>query len=47
MGKDLYKMFKWVNQNNTIFLENIEEYRMEHPDYLTFKKWIEINFKNK
>lgn len=47
MGGDLYKMFKWVNKNNTIFLENIEQYRTEHPDYLNFEKWIEVNFKNK
>lgn len=47
MGKDLYKMFKWVNKNNTIFLENIEQYRREHPDYLKFEKWIEINFQKK
>jgi uncharacterized protein YbjT (DUF2867 family) len=47
MGKDLYKMFKWVNHNNTIFLENIEQYRTDYPDYLKFEKWIEANFKNK
>ena len=46
MGKDLYKMFKWINQNDTFFMENIEKYRTEHPDYLKFEKWIEVNFKN-
>lgn len=45
MGKDLYKMFKWINENGGVFIKDIGAFQKEFPDYLTLKEWIKINFK--
>lgn len=44
MGKDLYKMFKWVNEKSVFYKEDVEITRKELPDYLPLKNWIEMNF---
>jgi len=45
MGKDLYKMFKWINENGGVFMKDIGAFQKEFPDYLTLKEWIKMNFK--
>ena len=45
MGKDLYKMFKWINENGGVFIKDIGAFQKEFPDYLTLEEWIKINFK--
>ncbi len=44
MGKDLYKMFKWVNENNAIFMKDLETFKQENPNLTSFKEWIKVNF---
>lgn len=46
MGKDLYKMFKWINKNDAIFLKDIELFKKENPNLLSLNQWIKLNFKN-
>lgn len=45
MGKLLYKMFKWINENDAVILEDLDWQKKEFPDMLTLKQWIAINFK--
>jgi len=44
MGKDLAKMFRWVNQNDAVFVKDLEGFKKEFPGMLTTEKWIENNF---
>lgn len=44
MGKDLYKMFKWINENDAIFMKDIGSFKKENPDLTSLAHWIEINF---
>ena len=46
MGKDLYKMFKWMNENNAIFIKDLELFKKENPNLTSLKHWIKINFIN-
>jgi uncharacterized protein YbjT (DUF2867 family) len=46
MGKDLYKMFKWINENDAIFLKDLELFKKENPDLISLKQWVKINFNN-
>ena len=46
MGKDLYKMFKWINENDSIFMKDLELFKKENPNLLRFRQWIKLNFKN-
>jgi uncharacterized protein YbjT (DUF2867 family) len=45
MGKDLHLMFQWINENNAIFIKDLEGFKREHPDLLSLKSWIKIHFK--
>lgn len=45
LGKDLYKMFKWVNEKSILSKEDIHTTKKEFPGMLSLKDWIEINFK--
>ena len=45
MGKGLAKMFRWINNNNALFVKDIEEVRKEFPGMLGLEEWIKINFK--
>ena len=45
MGKDLYKMFKWVNENDAVFLKDLDAFRKEYPNLTGLKQWIQLNFK--
>ena len=44
MGKDLYKMFKWINEKSSFSKEDVESTRKEFPNLLSLKNWIQINF---
>ena len=42
MGKDLYKMFKWINENDAIFMKDLELFKKENPKLLSLKQWIKF-----
>jgi uncharacterized protein YbjT (DUF2867 family) len=44
MGKTLYKMFKWVNENEAIFIKDLNAFRKEYPDMISLRDWIKTNF---
>ena len=44
MGKDLYKMFKYMNQNDFCVVNNIQKVRDEFSINDDFKKWVNQNF---
>jgi hypothetical protein len=44
-GKDLYKMFKWINGNDTVFIKDLTTFKKENPNLTSLKQWIEFNFK--
>jgi uncharacterized protein YbjT (DUF2867 family) len=46
MGKDLYKMFTWVNKNDAVFLKDINTFKKEFPNLLNLKTWIRQRFTN-
>ena len=45
MGKDLYKMFSWVNTNNGVFIKDMNAFRKDYPRLLTLSEWIRAYFK--
>ncbi len=46
MGKDLYKMFTWINENDAVFMKDLVLFKNEHPNLTSLKQWIKLNFKN-
>jgi len=46
MGKDLYKMFAWINKNDAVFLKDINSFKREFPDLRDLKTWIIDRFVN-
>jgi uncharacterized protein YbjT (DUF2867 family) len=44
MGKDLYKMFKWINENDAVFIKDIDSFKKENPNLTSLKHWIKTNF---
>ena len=46
MGKNLYKMFKWINENDAIFMKDLEVFKKENPNLTSLKQWIKLNFRN-
>ena len=45
MGKDLYTMFTWVNNNDALFVKDIEACKKEFPGMLSLEDWIRDHFK--
>jgi uncharacterized protein YbjT (DUF2867 family) len=45
MGKDLYKMFRWVNNNDAVFVKDLDAIRKEFPGMLSLEAWIRDFFK--
>ncbi len=45
MGKNLYKMFRWINDNDAIFVKELDSFRREYTDLLGLKEWIKLHFK--
>jgi uncharacterized protein YbjT (DUF2867 family) len=46
LGKDLYKMFKWINEKSSFQKEDLELTHKEFPNLVSLKSWIEMNFKS-
>jgi uncharacterized protein YbjT (DUF2867 family) len=46
MGKDLYKMFSWINKNNAVFLKDMPAFKKEFPHLLDLRTWIKQRFAN-
>jgi uncharacterized protein YbjT (DUF2867 family) len=44
MGKDLYKMFTWINNNDVRFLKDLDGFKKEFPGLLDLKTWIHQKF---
>jgi uncharacterized protein YbjT (DUF2867 family) len=45
MGKSLYKMFKWVNENDAVFIKDLKGFKNEYPNLIGLKEWIKLYFK--
>ncbi len=43
MGKDLYTMFRWINENSAIFIEDLNAFRKEYPNVIGLREWIRTN----
>ena len=46
MGKDLYKMFAYMNKNNFTIVDNIDEIKKEFDGLGDLDQWIRNSFKN-
>ncbi len=46
LGKNLYKMFKWINEKSSFQKEDLALTRKEFTNLISLKSWIEINFKS-
>jgi uncharacterized protein YbjT (DUF2867 family) len=44
MGKDLTKMFRWINENDALFVKDISVVRNEFPGMLSLEQWIKTRF---
>ena len=44
MGKDLFKMFTWVNKNDAVFVKDLDGFKKEFPEMIDLKTWIRVNF---
>ena len=45
MGKGLAKMFRWINNNDALFVKDISALQKEFPGMLSLEEWIKNNFK--
>ena len=45
MGRDLARMFRWINNNNACLVKDLQAFRNEFPGMLSLEEWIKINFK--
>ncbi|MBT8384201.1 MAG: NmrA family NAD(P)-binding protein, partial [Bacteroidia bacterium] len=45
MGKDLHKMFKYMNKNDFCVIDNIQDIRDEFKINVDFKNWVDQHFK--
>jgi len=45
MGRDLTKMFRWVNNNNSCFVKDLQAFKNEFPGMLSLEDWIRMHFK--
>ena len=45
MGKNLYKMFKWINENDAVFIKDLSGFKIEYPNLIDLKEWIRLYFK--
>ena len=46
LGKNLYKMFKWINEKSSFQKEDLELTHKEFPNLVSLKSWIEMNFRS-
>ena len=45
MGRDLSRMFRWVDNNDTRFVKDIPASKSEFPGMLGLEEWIRLHFK--
>ena len=45
LGKDLYKMFTWINEKSVFQIKDVESTKKEFLNLLSLENWIAINFK--
>ena len=45
MGKKLAKMFRWINNNDALFVKDIPALKSEFQGMVTLEEWIRNNFK--
>lgn len=46
LGKNLYKMFKWMNEKSSFQKIDLDLTKKEFPNALSLESWIEVNFKS-
>ena len=46
MGRDLSKMFHWVNHNDVLFVKDIDAFKKQFPPMISFRDWIKLHFGN-
>lgn len=46
LGRNLYKMFKWMNEKSSFQKEDIDLTKTEFPNLLSIESWIENNFQS-
>ncbi len=44
MGKDLFKMFNWINKNDAVFLKDVDAFEKQFPELVDLKSWIKQHF---
>lgn len=44
MGRSVYKMFKWIDEENRFLEEDVDSTKKAFPNFLNLKTWIERNF---
>ncbi len=44
MGKDLAKMFRWINENDALFVKDVPAIRNEFPGMLSLEDWVKTRF---
>lgn len=45
MGRNLAKMFRWINTNDACFVKDLQVFRTDFPGQVSLKEWIKANFK--
>ena len=45
MGRNLTKMFRWINNNNSCFVKDMQAFKSEFPGMLSLEDWIRTHFK--
>ena len=45
MGRDLTKMFRWINNNDSCFVKDMQAFKNEFPGMLSLEDWIRTHFK--
>lgn len=45
MGRDLTKMFRWINNNDACFVKDMQALQNEFPGILSLEEWVRMNFK--
>ena len=44
LGKDLTKMFRWLNKHDALFIKDIHALQKEFPGMMSLEDWIKIHF---
>ena len=47
MGRDLAKMFRWLDNNDPVFVKDLQAFKNEFPGMLSLEEWIKIHFNTK